>query len=117
MYVGGYPSLATQQALRILADVVPTTTPIFHWSDIDPDGTWIFHTVERATGRTVHPHLMSAKIAEKFGKTPATKGASARCPSDSGIFDLATYLAKDGAKTLEQEELDPVLPQLSTHRL
>jgi len=112
MYVGGYPSLATQQALRILADVVPTATPIFHWSDIDPDGTWIFHTIERATGRAVHPHLMSAEIAERFGKAPATKGASARCPPDSGIFDLAAYLAKDGAKTLEQEELDPILPQL-----
>ncbi|EKS31828.1 hypothetical protein [Afipia clevelandensis] len=42
VYVGGYPSLATQQALRVLADAVPAGTPIFHWSDIDPDGTWIF---------------------------------------------------------------------------
>jgi hypothetical protein len=112
MYVGGYPSLATQQALRVLAGVVPAATPIFHWSDIDPDGTWIFHTIERATGRAIHPHLMSAEIAEKFGKAPSTKTASARCPPDSGIFDLAAYLAKDRAKTLEQEELDPVLPRI-----
>jgi hypothetical protein len=111
MYVGGYPSLATQQALRVLAGVVPAATPIFHWSDIDSDGTWIFHTIERATGRAVQPHLMSAEIAEKFGKAPATKAASARCPADSGIFELAAYLAKDGAKTLEQEELDPVIPR------
>jgi len=39
IYVGGYSSLVTQEALRTLADAVPPDTPIFHWSDIDPDGT------------------------------------------------------------------------------
>jgi hypothetical protein len=41
IYVGGYPSLATQEALRTLAGAASPATPIFHWSDIDPDGTWI----------------------------------------------------------------------------
>jgi Wadjet protein JetD, C-terminal len=112
MYVGGYPSLATQQALHQIADALPETTPIFHWSDIDPDGTWIFHTIERAIGRFIRPHLMSVDIAEKYGKSPLIKGSSARCPVDSGIFPLAEYLAKDGAKTLEQEELDPQIPSV-----
>jgi Uncharacterized protein conserved in bacteria C-term(DUF2220) len=112
IYVGGYPSLATQEALRTLAGAVPPDTPIFHWSDIDPDGTWIFHTVERAIGRSIRPHLMSAEIAEKFGKVPSIKTAPARCPPDSGISGLAAYLATEGAKTLEQEELDPILPEL-----
>jgi hypothetical protein len=106
------PVIAPRASLRVLAGVVAATTPIFHWSDIDPDGTWIFHTIERATGRAIHPHLISAEIAEKLGKVPSTKTASARCPPDSGIFDLAVYLAKNGAKTLEQEELDPVLPRI-----
>lgn len=109
MYVGGYPSLATQQALRQIVDAVPET-PVFHWSDIDPDGTWIFHTIERAIGKFIRPHLMSIDIAEKFGKSPPTKGTSARCPEESGIFALAEYLTKDGAKMLEQEELDPQIP-------
>jgi hypothetical protein len=56
---------------------------------------------------------MSAEIAEKFGKTPSIKTAPARCPPDSGISGLATYLTAAGAKTLEQEELDPTLPELS----
>lgn len=112
IYVGGYPSLATQEALRALAGAVPPDTPIFHWSDIDPDGTWIFHTIERAIGRSIRPHLMSREIAEKFGKAPSIKAAPARCPPDSGISGLAAYLAADGAKTLEQEELDPSLPEL-----
>ncbi len=111
MYVGGYPSLATQKALRQIADAVPDT-PIFHWSDIDPDGTWIFQTIERAIGRSIRPHLMSIEIAEKFGKSPSTKGTSARCPKESGIFSLAEYLTTDGAKMLEQEELDPQIPRV-----
>ncbi|PDT55888.1 hypothetical protein CO678_41315 [Bradyrhizobium diazoefficiens] len=57
LYVGGYPSLASQQALRTISAMVSEQTPIFHWSDIDPDGTWIFHTMERAVGRPILPHL------------------------------------------------------------
>jgi Uncharacterized protein conserved in bacteria C-term(DUF2220) len=110
MYVGGYPSLGTQQALRALAGAVSPDTPIFHWSDIDPDGTWIFHTIEQAISRPLRPHLMSIEIAEANGKMPATKGAPARCPATSGIFALSEYLSTDYAKVLEQEELDPCLP-------
>ncbi|WP_050399947.1 Wadjet anti-phage system protein JetD domain-containing protein [Bradyrhizobium embrapense] len=112
MYVGGYPSLATQQALRMIAGSVSEQTPIFHWSDIDPDGTWIFHTIERAIGRPIRPHLMSVEIAERSGQVPSKISAPARCSPESGIARLAAYLAEDGAKTLEQEELDPVLPEL-----
>jgi Uncharacterized protein conserved in bacteria C-term(DUF2220) len=110
VYVGGYPSLGTQQALRVLAEAVPGDTPIFHWSDIDPDGTWIFRTIERAIGRSIRPHLMSADIAERSGRIPSAKAAPARCPPESGIAGLAVYLGGDGAKTLEQEELDPEMP-------
>jgi hypothetical protein len=37
-------------------------------------------------------------------------GPRARWPPESGIADLAVYLTGDGAKTLEQEELDPEMP-------
>jgi len=110
IYVGGYPSLAMQQALGVLARMLPEETPIFHWSDIDPDGTWIFRTVEQAIGRPLRPHLMSPEIAERFGALPATKATVTRCPPESGIAPLVAYLARDDAKTLEQEELDPRIP-------
>jgi hypothetical protein len=112
LFVGGYPSLATQKALRTLTDAAPKNTPFYHWSDIDPDGTWIFHTIERSVGRFIRPHLMNLEIAERLGKVPAAKSAPARCPAGSGIYELSQYLATEGAKTLEQEELDPVLPQV-----
>ncbi|MGY2931854.1 hypothetical protein ACVWZ6_001456 [Bradyrhizobium sp. GM6.1] len=112
VYVGGYPSLATQQALRVLADAVPAGTPIFHWSDIDPDGTWIFRTIEQAVGHNIRPHLTTPEIAEAHGSAPSLKASPARCPPESGIAVLAAYLGGEGAKTLEQEELDPKLPEM-----
>jgi hypothetical protein len=110
VYVGGYPSLATQQALRVLAGMLPETTPVFHWSDIDPDGTWIFRTIERAIGRRLIPHLMSPEIARNHGRIPQSKAALKWCSADSGIHSLVAYLASEDARTLEQEELDPRLP-------
>ncbi len=110
IYVGGYPSLAMQDALRILASKLPESVPLFHWSDIDPDGTWIFRTIEKAVGRTLKPHLMSATIAEQFGR-PRNGSANIRdCPPESGVAALIEYLAREDAKTVEQEELDPKLP-------
>ncbi len=112
IYVGGYPSLATQDALRHLASIVPARVPFFHWSDIDPDGTWIFRTIERAIARPVMPHLMSADLAERFGHAPEQNVRPPRQTDSSAISPLVTYLQAEGAKWLEQEELDPVIPSV-----
>ncbi len=56
---------------------------------------------------------MSVEIAEQRGQVSPKKASPARCPPDSGIAGLAAYLEGEGAKILEQEELDPVLPDLS----
>jgi Uncharacterized protein conserved in bacteria C-term(DUF2220) len=110
IYVGGYPSLAMQNALRVLASKLPESVPLFHWSDVDADGTWIFRTIEKAIGRRLRPHLMSPTIAEQFGRS-GNGGSNIRdCPPDSGIAALVDYLAREDAKTVEQEELDPKLP-------
>ena len=110
LYVGGYPSLATQEGLRSLATALPAEVPLFHWSDIDADGTWIFRTIERNVERPLKPHLMSVDIAEKFGRPPAELVRPAAGASRSAIADLVDYLQRDDAKWLEQEELDPVMP-------
>jgi Wadjet protein JetD, C-terminal len=110
IYVGGYPSLATQQALKGLAAALPSDVSFFHWSDIDPDGTWIFRTIESSIARNLKPHLMSPDLADRLGKPPVERF---RLPTDavpSAISDLAAYLRRDDAKWLEQEELDPKLP-------
>jgi Wadjet anti plasmid transformation system JetA-like protein len=111
IYVGGYPSLATQDALRSLARLVPEEAPFFHWSDIDPDGAWIFRTIERIIARPLRPHLMTPELAERFGRTPDDQGRPPRQAEDTAIAALSAYLSGKGAKWLEQEELDPVLPE------
>ena len=112
IYVGGYPSLATQEALRSLGAGVPDDVCFFHWSDIDPDGTWIFRTIERAVGKPLTPHLMSAELAEKLGKAPLEAVRPSVASEGSAISPLVAYLQRDDAKWLEQEELDPTIPQL-----
>ncbi|MES5481532.1 DUF2220 family protein [Bradyrhizobium sp. INPA03-11B] len=110
IYVGGYPSLATQDALKKIATALPADVPFFHWSDIDPDGTWIFRTIESSIVGELKPHLMSAALADRLGKPPTER---ARLPSGAmpfAIADLVAYLRRDDAKWLEQEELDPRLP-------
>jgi Uncharacterized protein conserved in bacteria C-term(DUF2220) len=110
IYVGGYPSLATQDALRYFARAVPAAVPFFHWSDIDPDGTWIFRTIERVVERPLAPHLMTSDLAETLGRAPAEALRPPRNAENSAISSLVTYLQGDGAKWLEQEELDPTPP-------
>lgn len=114
IYVGGYPSLGTQDALRRIGTSLPEGVPLFHWSDIDIDGAWIFQTVERALGRPLMPHLMSVEIAERHGKATQAKKSLARRSADSAISGLVDYLQSDAAKTVEQEELDPCLPNVES---
>jgi Wadjet anti plasmid transformation system JetA-like protein len=110
IYVGGYPSLATQDALKAVAAALPVDVPFFHWSDIDPDGTWIFRTIEGSITRDLRPHLMSPDLADRLGKLPPDRTRLPTGVMPSAISDLVAYLRRDDAKWLEQEELDPSLP-------
>lgn len=111
IYVGGYPSLATQDALRTLARLVPDEVPFFHWSDIDPDGAWIFRTIERIIARPLRPHLMTPDLAERFGRASDASMRAPKQAQDTAIAALMDYLSGETAKWLEQEELDPVVPE------
>jgi hypothetical protein len=62
--------------------------------------------------RTPYPAHSGADIAEQRWQIPPKKATSARCPPGFGIAGLAAYPRGEGAKTLEQKELDPVLPDL-----
>ena len=113
VYTGGYPSLDIQRAISSIAATL-TDTPFFHWSDIDPEGIWIFRTVERAVGRPVSPHLMTVALAEAKGSPLAGSKIKSVDFSQSAVAELASYFEKPGAKWLEQEELDPIPPDLSS---
>ncbi|CDN50069.1 Wadjet anti-phage system protein JetD domain-containing protein [Neorhizobium galegae] len=113
LFVGGYPSLAAQKAIAVVASMLPDTVPFFHWSDIDADGTWIFRTIERALERRLRPHLMSRELAEAFGV--ASIGASKLRRGEAAgsmISNLVDYLAQPEAKIMEQEQVDPQIPNI-----
>jgi hypothetical protein len=113
LFVGGYPSLAAQKAMAVVASMLPDTVPFFHWSDIDADGTWIFRTIERALERRLRPHLMSRELAEAFGV--ASIGASKLRRGEAAgsmISNLVDYLAQPEAKLMEQEQVDPQIPNI-----
>ncbi len=113
IYVGGYPSLGTQAALEWFGKSLPDSITFFHWSDIDPDGTWIYRTVEKAAGRKFRPHLMSVDLAERHGTPIAnTDRARSSCSADSAISNLVEYFLRPDAKTVEQEEIEPEIPVL-----
>ncbi len=113
-YSGGYPSLDAQRAIahisRKLSDV-----PFFHWSDIDPEGAWIFRTVERAAGRPIIPHMMDAALAQVQGVAGGSgKNLRPDQASGSAIAGLVGYFEQEGAKWLEQEALDPTMPEVGS---
>ena len=89
---------------------IPSDVPFFHWSDIDPDGTWIFRTIERTLERELTPHLMSVEIAERYGRSPVDRVRPTLEAATSAIAELMAYLQREDAKWLEQEELDPMIP-------
>lgn len=115
IYTGGYPSRALQQVLADLSGQLPNEVPCFHWSDIDPDGVFIFLTVGRALGRPLHPHLMSSYLALRHGSPipPDRMRRRGTVPDESPIAPLAAFLASSAAYAMEQEELDPKPPEIS----
>ncbi|MCV9963634.1 DUF2220 domain-containing protein [Pararhizobium sp. BT-229] len=85
--------------------------PFFHWSDIDEGGLEITRTI-MAVNPSVRPHLMTLELVRKLG-------ARATAPVvDDGRFagtwmeEIAAHLAIPGNLSLEQEMVDPALPDI-----
>ena len=54
---------------------------------------------------------MTPELAERFGRTPDDQSRPPRAADDTAIAALIAYLSGPGAKWLEQEELDPAVPE------
>jgi len=114
LYTGGFPALDIQKAITHIAARLPST-PFFHWSDIDPEGVWIFRTVERAAGRAILPHMMEREMAATQGVLLAAPVKLRPADFDgSAIIDLVRYFLEPQPRWLEQEELDPKEPVRSS---
>jgi hypothetical protein len=108
LYSGGQPSFNMQQLYKHIVDIVPTSVPIFHWSDIDEGGLDIFSTMEALCPR-VQPHLMSVSLAMAFG-LPVSGKPSVLTKGGTKLDDVARHLSQTETRTLEQEVLDPQRP-------
>ena len=83
-------------------------TPLFHWSDIDAAGLWIFMTVERAVGRPVSPHLMTLALADANSSPLTGSKIKSADLAQSAVAELASYFERPDARWLEREELYPI---------
>lgn len=113
VYLGGFPAASVIALLdRVLAGI-PSTIPFLHWGDIDSGGLRIFRLLEEVLPRRPTPHLMTQQLAESAGQPTAPDPSLVSIAgSDSAVAALARWLAFDKAPmALEQEALDPVLPQ------
>lgn len=117
VFTGGWPSSATLQALKIIAQGKPDT-PWFHWGDIDGGGLAIFRHLEtevcQPAGISLRPHLMTPNLATKFGQRPQKRMQILRklSQSDSAVAELAAWLLSPEARILEQEIVAPTCPVL-----
>jgi hypothetical protein len=60
----------------------------------------------------LRPAFTLAKATQKFGKSPAEAVRPSIGSERPAISPLVAYLEPDGAKWLEQEGLDPAIPQI-----
>jgi hypothetical protein len=108
IYTGGFPARAVGRAI---AAVAPRMDALWHWGDIDAAGLRIALVVQRHAGRPVRLWMMEPDLAERFGRRTGA-GDPGPLPDDAPAATrrLADYLRRADARTLEQEELDPVSP-------
>lgn len=110
LFTSGQASIAFKKFYLWLVTQLKSV-PFFHWSDIDEGGLEITRTI-MAINPAVRPHLMNLDLLK-------THGARATAPvADDGRFagswmeEIAAYLAIPGNLSLEQEMIDPALPDL-----
>lgn len=112
LYTGGFPSRAVQTVIVRLDNQLDRSVPFLHWGDIDPWGLRIFRHIEGLLARGLRPHLMTSHLAEAGREATPSAAMGKLAGTDSAVAGLATYLANQGARHMEQEQLDPASPDL-----
>lgn len=117
VYTAGMPSPAWRALYRqIIAGLSPATR-IYHWGDIDEGGFRIAATLAadvREQGRSLQPWQMApSSVPEQAKKVAAPPAALARMSYWAGMagWDAIAADLANHPHRLEQEALDPVLPE------
>lgn len=110
VYTSGFPPPPVRQLVSRMASMWPDI-PFFHWGDVDAGGLLIADSIRNAAGKPIKLHLMTARLAERYGRRhrPLTRvaGIAAR---DDDFGELARYLPVDDCRVFEQEKLNPSDP-------
>jgi hypothetical protein len=106
LYTGGFPSRAVMACLGAIS--IWYRSAIHHWGDIDPYGIRIALHMARNLPLPVVPHLMDVSLARRFGTPTSPVFIDASFPAGDPWLPLTRFFSQDGARILEQEELDPV---------
>lgn len=110
VYTSGFPPPPVRQLVSRMASMWPDV-PFFHWGDVDAGGLLIADSIRNAAGKPIKLHLMTATLAERYGRKhrPLARvaGIAAR---DDDFGELARYLSGDDCRVFEQEKLNPSDP-------
>lgn len=118
LYTGGMPSPAWRAAYARILQRLPPQLPIYHWGDIDEGGfriAAVLAATAQIAGRRVLPWMMSPAelppdVVKQAKVSPASLlAAMLRWAERCGWDGLAAQLQRQPMQ-LEQESLDPVLP-------
>lgn len=118
LYTGGMPSPAWRAAyLRILRGL-PASVPIYHWGDVDEGGFRIAAALASTVAevqRRLRPWQMSPTTLPPQATTPerpsaATLAKMVAWARRAGWDEVADELLHDPIR-LEQESLEPILPE------
>jgi hypothetical protein len=111
LFTSGQASIAFKEYYRQLCSELSSLVPFFHWSDIDEGGLEITRTI-MGINQTVRPHLMSLDLVRDHGARATAPVADDGRFAGSWMEKIAAYLAVPGNLSLEQEMIDPALPDL-----
>jgi hypothetical protein len=114
VYTSGFPPPPVRQLVSQMASMWPNV-PFFHWGDVDAGGLLIADSIRNAAGRPVKLHLMTAALAERYGRRhrPLTRTAGIAGRNDD-FGELARYLSGEDCRVFEQEKLKPSDPTETT---
>lgn len=118
VYTGGMPSPSWTNAYSKILEGCSSAIPILHWGDIDAGGVRIAARLREVvpSSRQFLPWLMDPQNLPAGVETQPTDSSTmtsmARSANRAGWVELAQRLS---AICVEQEALDPELPQFDLH--
>ena len=110
LFTSGQASIAFKEFYGHLVEQL-SSVPFFHWSDIDGGGLEITRTI-MSINPAVRAHLMALDLVKDHGARATAPVADDGRFAGTWMEEIAAHLAVPGNLSLEQEMINPTLPDL-----